>query len=56
MLYNHCVAEVKGRALIVGGTGLVGNALLRILLRRGWDVATAEKWLAPNLNYDPPKR
>jgi 5-methyltetrahydrofolate--homocysteine methyltransferase len=24
--------------------------------RRGWDIETAEKWLAPNLNYDPPKR
>jgi len=21
--------------------------------RKGWDVATAEKWLAPNLNFDP---
>jgi 5-methyltetrahydrofolate--homocysteine methyltransferase len=22
--------------------------------RRRWDIETAEKWLAPNLNYDPP--
>ena len=21
--------------------------------RKGWDIATAERWLAPNLNYDP---
>jgi len=21
--------------------------------RKGWDVATAERWLAPILNYDP---
>ncbi len=24
-------------------------------VRRGWDKATAEKWLAPNLNYEPRK-
>jgi 5-methyltetrahydrofolate--homocysteine methyltransferase len=24
--------------------------------RRGWDLATAEKWLAPNLNYEPSKK
>jgi 5-methyltetrahydrofolate--homocysteine methyltransferase len=21
--------------------------------RKGWDLATAEKWLAPNLGYEP---
>lgn len=21
--------------------------------RKGWDIATAEKWLAPNLGYEP---
>ena len=23
--------------------------------RKGWDMATAERWLAPILNYDPNK-